>query len=148
MPQQDLSGMYEDELVDQPAALPAASQAASREVPLPRPRPEQLALAAQSQDGDVPPNGSATLPINRLVGLDFEGTRALLGQPELDEVQPPALVWIYSGTGCVLRVFFYREVEATTYRALTYEVRGGEDTAAFRDRCFTGLVRNKAKPTG
>jgi hypothetical protein len=62
-----------------------------------------------------------------LVGLDFERTIALLGDPALLIEQPPAKVWAYNGANCALHVFFYPKVGGTDFRVLTYEVKGGPD---------------------
>lgn len=131
-------------------ALVGASDAESEEelgltAPLPRRRPEQLAVAVVEPPSDAEPAVDPTLVIEQLVGLDFEDARALLGFPALDEVQPPARVWAYNGSGCVLSIFFYPHVDGSTYRALTYEVKGGDDTAEFRNRCFAELVKERAK---
>lgn len=141
-------------LVKPPREQTAAEQPLPN-VPLPRRRPEQLAVAVPPPQSDAkqePPVSAdslfetdETMQIDQLVGLDFDGTKALLGQPALDEVQPPARVWAYNGSGCVLNIFFYPHVDGSTYRALTYEVKGGEDTAEFRNRCFSELVREKAQ---
>ena len=60
-----------------------------------------------------------------LVGLDFERTTALLGEPALLIEEPPAKIWAYNGPSCVLRVFFYPKVGGSDFRVLTYEVKGG-----------------------
>jgi hypothetical protein len=86
--------------------------------PLPRRKPEvQLAATEWQPDPDL------------LVGLDFDGTKALLGDPALQLEQPPAKVWAYNGAGCMLNVFFYPSVDDKVFRVLTYEVTGGEPAA-------------------
>ncbi len=101
--------------------------------PLPRRRPLHLAKLAPAAPGPA---------IDGLVGLDFDATKKLLGAPSLDEVQPPARVWAYNGRGCVLSIFFYPNLEGSSYRALTYEVKGSEDTAELTQRCFTELIQD------
>ena len=106
--------------------------------PLPRRKPEAIAeLAAAEGAADVP-----EVDIEGLVGLDFDATEALLGTPALDEVQAPARIWAYTGSGCVLNIFFYPHVDGGSYRALTYEVKGESDTADFKNRCFAELVKD------
>lgn len=86
--------------------------------PLPRRKPKvQLAANEWQPDPDL------------LVGLDFDGTKALLGDPALQLEQPPAKVWAYNGAGCMLNVFFYLSVDDKVFRVLTYEVTGGEPGA-------------------
>lgn len=65
-----------------------------------------------------------------LVGLDFERTTALLGEPALLIEEPPAKIWAYNGTNCVLHVFFYPKVGGSDFRVLTYEVKGGTESGA------------------
>ena len=60
-----------------------------------------------------------------LVGLDFERTTALLGDPALLIEEPPAKIWAYNGASCVLHIFFYPKVGGSDFRVLTYEVKGG-----------------------
>lgn len=67
-----------------------------------------------------------------LVGLDFERTTALLGDPALLIEQPPAKIWAYNGESCALHIFFYPKVGGTDFRVLTYEVKGGPEGAAAR----------------
>lgn len=119
----------------------ALSEQVEAEPPLPQRRPAeqpaQLAeLPTEAGDGKAP-------DIEKLVGLDFDATQALLGEPALDEVQPPARVWAYNGTGCVLNIFFYPNVDGQSYRALTYEVKGAEDTPERVRQCFAELVQEK-----
>lgn len=67
-----------------------------------------------------------------LVGLDFERTTALLGDPALLIDEPPAKIWAYNGANCVLHVFFYPKVGGSDFRVLTYEVKGGPEASAPR----------------
>jgi hypothetical protein len=83
--------------------------------------------------------------VGQLVGLDFSGVRTLLGPPALEEIQPPATVWAYNGRGCVLSIFFYPHVDGGDYRALTYDVRGAEQTADLPQRCFSELLQDGSK---
>ncbi len=83
--------------------------------------------------------------VGQLVGLDFSGVRTLLGAPALEEIQPPATVWAYNGRGCVLSIFFYPHVDGGDYRALTYDVRGAEQTADLPERCFSELLQDGSK---
>ena len=141
-------------LVHPPRSKLATSSEEPDEVPLPRRRPEQVAVATPppQSDAEALPEEEAPLEeqptdlqIDQLVGLDFDATQALLGEPVLDEVQAPARVWAYSGSGCVLNIFFYPNVDGSTYRALTYEVKGGDDSVEFRERCFAELLSERAK---
>ena len=114
--------------------------------PLPRRKPE--AISEVTLAGADP---------QRLVGLDFDGTKALLGDPAARMEQPPAKVWAYAGGGCMFSVFFYPSVDDQVFRVLAIEVTGeavAEPTAhevmdpddpAVR-RCFAELLQNQQAP--
>ena len=82
-----------------------------------------------------------------LVGLDFERTTALLGDPALLIEEPPAKIWAYNGSNCVLHVFFYPKVGGSDFRVLTYEVKGGPEgeTAKAGDAAKTPEAKEFAR---
>ncbi len=113
--------------------------------PLPRRKPE--AISEVTLAGADP---------RRLVGLDFDGTRALLGDPAARMEQPPAKIWAYAGGGCTFNVFFYPSVDDRVFRVLAVEVTGEAVAASPRvmaqddpvvRRCFAELLQNQQTPT-
>jgi hypothetical protein len=104
-----------------PAAAPKSAQAKEASPPVPRRKP---AASPELTRVDADPQ--------RLVGLDFDGTIALLGDPAAMLEQPPAKVWAYAGGGCVFRVFFYPGVDDQGFRALAYEVTDEADILGLR----------------
>ena len=135
------------------AARPAAGSAEAP--PVPRRKPE--AISQVTLAGADP---------QRLVGLDFDGTKALLGDPAARMEQPPAKVWAYAGGGCMFSVFFYPSVDDQVFRVLAIEetdeaVAAGatedqaseaaspkvmdQDDPAVR-RCFAALLQNQQSP--
>ncbi|NIA69043.1 hypothetical protein HBA54_10615 [Pelagibius litoralis] len=88
--------------------------------PIPKRKPEvtQAAIDA-TRDPQADPDS--------LVGLDFERTSALLGDPALLIEEPPAKIWAYNGSNCVLHIFFYPKVGGSDFRVLTYKVKGGAE---------------------
>lgn len=84
--------------------------------------------------------------VDSLVGLGFGETETLLGQPTLQEVQPPAQIWSYNGPDCVLTIFFYPQVGGEQYRALAYDVTDAAPDAQSAQRCFTALVAQNRAP--
>ncbi len=115
-----------------PSASPSATQSAtpsasrseadSGEVPpLPRRKPKIFSEAALA--GADP---------QRLVGLDFDGTKALLGNPAAKMEQPPAKIWAYAGGGCMFSVFFFPSVDDRVFRVLAIEVTDEEDILGLR----------------
>ena len=131
----------------------ANSQFALASPPTPRRKPDRSeAVVIATPDPDL------------LVGLDFEATKALLGDPVLRMEQPPAKVWAYKGGSCMFSVFFYPSVDDSVFRVLTYEVTDREpelplqtasrssDTGAARisdsaspvlRRCFADLLQER-----
>lgn len=98
---------------------------------------------AAAQPGNGEKVGAPT--VEQLVGLDFAAVRTLLGAPALEEIQPPATVWAYNGRGCVLNIFFYPHVDGGDFRALTYDVKGAEQTADLPQRCFAELLQDESR---
>ncbi len=96
-----------------PAGARTLPASAASEPPLPRRKPEaipELTLA------DADPE--------RLVGLDFDAAKALLGDPVIKLERPPAKVWAYDGGNCMFNLFFYPSVDDEVFRVLAYEVTG------------------------
>jgi hypothetical protein len=101
----------------------------------------------------------------RLVGLDFDGTKALLGDPAAQMEQPPAKVWAYAGGGCMFSVFFFPSIDDKIFRVLAVEVTDepaaelaavptaapaahkvmDQDDPAVR-RCFANLLQTHQSP--
>jgi hypothetical protein len=107
---------------------------------------DQAASTGQQSTAAPATGGKESKPtVEQLVGLDFAGVRTLLGAPALEEIQPPATVWAYNGRGCVLSVFFYPHVDGGNFRALTYDVKGAEQTADLPQRCFAELLQDGSR---
>lgn len=120
------------------------------EPPLPQRKPSDVGSdsAGGDQQALVAPGSVESEPtteIGELVGLDFAAVRTMLGNPALEEIQPPATVWAYNGRGCVLNIFFYPDVDGGSYRALTYQVKGAEQTEELPQRCFVELLQDGEK---
>ncbi len=130
----------------QVADLPGGAPIAAPPLPPRRPAPpDGLALAAPVS---APLGAVETMTeVNTLVGLDFGETRDLLGEPTLQEVQPPAEIWSYNGPDCVLNIFFYPQVGGEQYRALAYDVVEPAPNEQSAQRCFTALLAQKRKPS-
>ncbi len=139
------------------AARPAVGWAEAP--PVPRRKPEAIseAISEVTLAGADP---------QRLVGLDFDGAKALLGDPAARMEQPPAKVWAYAGGGCMFSVFFYPSVDDQVFRVLAIEVtdeagapgatKGRDSEAASPKvmdqddpavrRCFADLLQNQQVP--
>ncbi len=94
-----------------PADTQAAASRPSAVPPLPRRKPEAISeLTLAEADPD------------RLVGLDFDAAKALLGDPAAKHEEPPAEIWAYEGGICSFNLFFYPSVDDKVFRVLAYEV--------------------------
>jgi hypothetical protein len=101
--------LFQPEAAAATAAQPAVGSAEAP--PVPRRKPE--AISEVTLTGADP---------QRLVGLDFDGTKALLGDPAARMEQPPAKVWAYASDGCMFSVFFFPSVDDQVFRVLAIEV--------------------------
>ncbi len=88
-----------------------ASSRPSAVPPLPRRKPEAISEVTLAEADP-----------ERLVGLDFDATKALLGDPVAKHEEPPAEIWAYEGGTCSFNLFFYPSVDDKIFRVLAYEV--------------------------
>jgi hypothetical protein len=87
------------------------------------------ACAVPPSGSSVPPGGGAMAwaadfrgpEISRLTGLKASELVALVGEPDFRRNDPPAQLWQYRSTGCVLDVYLYREGDG--YRVARVESR-------------------------
>ncbi len=110
---------------------------------------------------------ASTLSLNPelLLGLDFNTTKALLGDPEVEYEQLPAKVWTYRGGTCSFSVFFFPNLNDSVFRVLSYEVTGNDQATNSKEsdskssagsaqdgakklarRCFAKLLTGHAVP--
>ena len=143
--------------------------------PLPRRKPEAISDKPEAISDKPEAISELTLAEadpERLVGLDFDAAKALLGDPAAKLEKPPAEVWAYEGGTCMFNLFFYPSVDDKVFRVLAYEVTeetplsgetlpSGETVAEaaepgavkVRDkdnpmvrRCFAELLHNRQVP--
>jgi hypothetical protein len=57
-----------------------------------------------------------------LVGLDKQAIEQMLGAPHHITLAQPATVWAWEQDGCRMRLFFYPDLTAQKFRALTYQI--------------------------
>lgn len=139
---------------DGESAKAAAAAGVAAAPPPPNPKPATAELQAKSQLAKAPTDHDPRV----LIGLDFDQASRLLGDPALREDKPPAKLWLFTGSSCSMRVFFYPTLGDTTYRVLTYEVDGDAapkpavntdpETSAFARRCFGELMAQRDTKTG
>ena len=110
-----------------PAAVPPPAPPAAAQPPRPTPKPVELARTTPSAK------------LERVFGLSLGETRALLGAPYLQKEMPPAKVLAYDGKICTLNVFFYLDLDSGRYRALSYEIKGGDGSEPAKQRCLSEI---------
>ncbi len=110
---------------------------AAAEPPVPRRKPSDVTIVARRE-----------FHPELLVGLDFDATKALLGDPMRQLEEPPAKIWAYNGGSCMLNVFFYPSVGDSVFRVLTYEVRDGDvkEGTATADLSAATKISDKDSP--
>ncbi len=102
----------EETPVAEPQAVPSASESTATEAPpVPRRKPEAISEVTLAEADP-----------EQLVDLDFDATKALLGDPAIKPEKPPAKVWAYDGGNCMFNLFFYPSVDDEVFRVLAYEV--------------------------
>ncbi len=117
---------------DSQAGLPAAAPAAAEAPPRPRRKPEAISELTMAEADP-----------QRLVGLDFHATKALLGDPVAELEKPPAKVWAYAGGTCMFNLFFYPSVDDKVFRVLSYEVTDATPPAEASSAGAGGATPNR-----
>jgi hypothetical protein len=83
------------------------------------PQPDALASAeAPAKE----PEGVRIAP-GELVGSDFSAVLEVLRKPDAVENSALTVVWTYSESDCMLRLFFYPDIQTTTFHVLKYDLR-------------------------
>lgn len=82
---------------------------------------------------------------NRLMGMTAAGVRNLLGAPNFVRRDPPAAIWQYRMTECVVDLFLYDDAKRQVVRHVETRVRSV--TAVPRNVCFDELLRRHRSPT-
>lgn len=81
----------------------------------PRDVPSRDAHAAQPA-----PVRTASIDPKSLMGLDPDGVQKRLGTPARMENTALSREWVYDAPGCSFSIFFYPNVNSTSFRALKY----------------------------
>ncbi len=103
-----LDGGETPQPMNQPVAAPDPQQTAAIP-PLPPRRPPRPA--------PVEP-----MDVSRLVGLDPDEVRKLLGAPDRTREANSATVWAYASNACLLEVYFYMDLGSQKLRVLAYDI--------------------------
>jgi hypothetical protein len=102
------------------------------------------AAASEGAAPSAPATAPADYDPDRLVGLSEAEATNLLGAPVEKTDSPPSRIWTYRSPTCEVKLFFYPEVGATTYRTLTYEINDQDPADTTHGACVGGLVKAHA----
>ena len=88
----------------------------------------------------------ARLPreVERLRGLTAAELARHLGKPDFVRAEPPAVVWQYRSTHCVLDLFLYRSEDE--YRIAYAETHDRGLVRVLQSDCYADLVATRARP--
>ena len=75
-----------------------------------------------------------------MIGESPTGVMRLLGVPTLVWRNPPAEVWQYAGTACVLHVFLYQDPDDRRYRVSYVEAVSSGRHLLSDDDCISRLL--------
>ena len=100
-----------------PAQLP---RMASKSPPTPKPRPARPGVPNEQA---APKGPAPRIAPADLIGSDFAEVLRLIRQPDTVQTNALAIVWTYSEPVCKLQLFFYPDIETTTFHVLKYDLR-------------------------
>jgi hypothetical protein len=94
----------------------------------------------------TPPPQPGGLPsgIEKLRGLPGGELARLLGEPDFVRDEPPAVIWQYRGTDCVLDLFLYRNGDAL--RVADVETHDRGPIRVSQSDCYADVVASRAQP--
>jgi hypothetical protein len=94
----------------------------------------------------APPAHPADVPsdVEQLRGLPASELARHFGEPDFVREEPPAVVWQYRGTDCVLDLFFYRD--GGELRVAYAEARDRALARVSQSDCYADLVARRARP--
>ncbi|MEE2699384.1 MAG: hypothetical protein VX923_06775 [Pseudomonadota bacterium] len=80
-------------------------------------------------------------PLNHLKGLSHHQVVKLLGKPDFQREDDPALFWQYQTKLCSLDVFLYRRDKKSKYQVNHFETRTKSSNAVESGECFILLLK-------
>lgn len=127
----------------QPETTATAGDGAAA-APTPEPVVPALGLVTRAEPERPPAAQPAAVPgPEDLVGLPPGGVGALLGEPVFKRIDPPAQVWQYSDSACILDVFLYQDKDGAPYKVTYVAARGRSVAKVSWDDCVLGLLKRR-----
>jgi len=87
----------------------------------------------------LPPPPTEGADPELLVGMDQGAVAATLGPPSAVRDVPPAKIWHYSGSDCVVSVYFYLNLESQVFQVLRYEIVPRPTSSIDGPTCYARL---------
>jgi hypothetical protein len=98
-------------------------------------------LAAQSSPRRAATVTKLPLPLpSQLLGMTPVRVSALLGQPELIRIEPPAQVWLYRNQTCIFHVYLYTASGSAGYSVSHIAAVSLQGQALAVDSCFAETI--------
>lgn len=90
----------------------------------------------------------ASVDPKSLVGLDPDSVLKRLGTPARIENGPLSREWIYASSGCSFRVFFYPDMNSTSFKVLKYgSLKDNGEAAGNSDICVHRILTARKNDT-
>jgi hypothetical protein len=86
------------------------------------PAPQQQAAVPPPRPAVRTPPPVESVDPKQLDGLNAEEVRNLLGAPDRVREAPPATVWTYASSACLLEVYFYMDLGSQKLRVLAHDI--------------------------
>lgn len=86
----------------------------------PRKAPSRDVPSRDTHASQPAPARTASIDPKSLMGLDPDGVQKRLGTPARTQNTSLSREWVYDAPGCSFSVFFYPNVNSTSFRALKY----------------------------
>ena len=139
--------LVDDKLASAPESaqpLPQSSDAAQPSAPKAR-----KSVHKQTVRGRARTMQTASIDPNRLIGLDMDGVRRILGQPASEHDGNVSREWRYAMPGCSFHIFFYPNLKGATFLALKYTFKDKDgDVADPSDVCARRILTARSNGTG
>ena len=110
----------------------------AREGAKPSPSGDSSTDDASGDDGGE----SESVAPGELVGSDFSSVLEVLRDPDAVQESSLSVVWTYSDSDCTVLLYFYPDIQTTTFHLLKYDIRGAAGERLDDSRvCMKHLVR-------
>lgn len=110
-------------------------------------KPKKPSREAHTADRGTPPVRTASIDPQSLLGLDPDGVQKRLGPPARMQNSALSREWVYSVPGCSFSIFFYPNLNSTSFRVLKYgSTRDNGESIDSSDACVRKILtaRNNA----